>query len=453
MAGPMRARILIPMIYLAAITQGGAQQSDTARAPSDSGSARWAPMLLGTQMNFIHQRLIPFSAPYDGPNSLQHGGDAKTSEAYGAYTGLRIVKGLEGYLDVEMIRGRGVSRTVGLAGISNGDVIRQGSADLGDGPYIARLFLRYTIGLEGPSDTLTRAMDQLPGIVKSNRVEVTLGKFALTDLFDLNRYANTTRWQFMNWGLFQNTAWDYAADTRGYSNGIAVSWVHPWWSLRAAVMQMPSFANGNKFDSGLDRAHGSQAELTVRIPRLGGTVRALAYENEARMGRYAVVLASARATRPDIVSDDAPGRKKYGWGVNVEQPIADDGETGAFFRYGWDDGATESFAFTEVDRHLSGGAQVSGAHWRRSADRFGLAMVRHGIVRVHQDYLAAGGNGFLLGDGRLLYGAEQIIEAYYRVQVGPWVQVSPDYQYIQNPGYNRERGPASTVSLRLNVRY
>ncbi|HVT40078.1 MAG TPA: hypothetical protein VHE78_13610, partial [Gemmatimonadaceae bacterium] len=181
MASPMRISIFVPMFLLAAAAAGRAQQSDTARARSDSGSALWTPVLLGTQMNFIHQRLVPFAATYDGPNSLQHGGDAKTSEAYGAYAGLRFMKGLEGYLDVEMIRGRGVSRTVGLAGISNGDVIRQGSADLGDGPYVARLFLRYTIGFAGPSDTLARAADELPGIVSANRVEVTLGKFAITD--------------------------------------------------------------------------------------------------------------------------------------------------------------------------------------------------------------------------------------------------------------------------------
>ena len=452
MQHPIRAYLLIPILSLVAVSSSRGQ-ADTARLASDSGSARWTPMLLGTQMNFIHQRLIPFRAPYDGPNSLQHGGDAKTSEAYGAYAGIRILKGLDSYLDVEMIRGRGISRTVGLAGITNGDVIRQGSADLGDGPYIARAFFRYTMGFDGPLDTLVKAPDQLPMVVGSNRVEITLGKFALSDFFDVNRYANSTRTQFMNWGLFQNTAWDYAADTRGYSNGVALGWLHPWWSVRAAVMQMPSFANGNKFDSGLDRAHGIQAELTLRVPLTRSVVRALAFENDARMGRYAVVLASAGPAPPNIPSDDAPGRRKYGWGLNVEQPIADEGETGAFLRYGWGDGATETFVFTEVDRHLSGGFQLSGIHWNRRNDRFAVAAVQHGIVRVHQDYLAAGGNGFLLGDGRLSYGEELIVEAYYRMQIGPWVQLSPDYQFVQNPGYNRERGPASVVALRMNVRY
>lgn len=423
-----------------------------AQAAADSGSARWHPALLGTQMDFIHQHLFPFRAAYSGDNSLQAGGDAKTSEAYGLYTGMQVARGLEGYLDVEMVRGKGISRTVGLAGVTNGDVIRQGSADLGDGPYIARAFFRYTIGFGSELDTLTRAMDQLPQIANADRIEITAGKFALSDLFDVNRYANSTRQQFMNWGLFQNTAWDYAADTRGYSNGVAVNWAHPLWSLRAAAMQMPLKANGNVFDSDLRRAHGFNVEFEQHVEPTGTVVRLLGFENEARMGLYSDAIAQS-VGRPDVTADDTPGRFKYGWGVNIEQPLADSGETGAFFRYGWGNGAAESFVFTESDRHLSGGFQVSGAHWGRSEDRIGIAAVVDGIVKVHQQYLAAGGDGFLLGDGGLNYGQELITEIYYRIQCGKYVEVSPDYQYIQNPGYNRDRGPAAVLGLRLNVRY
>ena len=423
-------------------------------AATDSGSARWHPMLLGAQMNFIHQRLQPFRAAYSGDNSLQSGGDAKTSEAYGLYAGMKVARGLEGYLDIEMVRGKGVSRTVGLASITNGDVIRQGSADLGDGPYIARMFLRYTIDLGTDPDTLKRDMDQLPQIARADRIEITAGKFALSDLFDVNRYANSTRQQFMNWGLFQNTGWDYAADTRGYSNGLAVEWIHPRWTLRAAAMQMPLKANGNVFDSDLQRAHGFNAEFEGHVASTGTIVRILAYENEARMGLYSNAVAnSGPSARPDITLDDTPGRLKYGWGVNVEQPLADSGETGAFFRYGWGDGAAESFVFTESDRHLSGGVQISGKRWGRGNDRFGVATVIDGIANAHQRYLAAGGDGFLLGDGALNYGEEQVVEAYYRIQIGKYTQLSPDFQYIRNPGYNRDRGPATVLSLRLNVRY
>ena len=427
----------------------------TARPTTDSGSARWSPLLLGTQINIIHQRLIPFSAPYDGPNSLRHGGDAKTSEAYGFYTGVRLAREFEGYLDVEMIRGKGVSGTVGLAGITNGDVIRQGSADLGDGPYVARIFLRYVHGFGSAMDTIARAVDQVPAVASATRLEVTAGKFGVSDVFDLNRYANSTRVQFLNWGLFQNTAWDYAADTRGYSNGVAVALVSKWWTLRAGSFQMPVRANANVFDSDLGRARGDNVELTATVPATNTTLRVLGYVNHARMGNYrsAIARGAAAGTNPDIVADDRPGRSKTGIGLNLEQPLGDGGETGLFLRAGWSDGKNESFAFTEVDRHFSAGLQLSGARWSRARDRLGIAVVDHALFADHRDYLAAGGSGFLLGDGRLAYGEERIAEGYYRVQLGPYVELSPDVQVISNPGYNRERGPATVASLRFNFRY
>ncbi len=449
----LRALALGILVTAAPIEAVGAQASDDS---TGTGSARWHPYLLGTQVNVIAQDLRPMRSPYEGPNSLIARGDSKVSHAYGVYGGVDAGHGVQAYLDAEMIRGKGISRVVGLAGPTNGDVLRQGTIDLGSGPYVARAFVRYTRSFSGGQrDTLTAAPDQIPGTVSSNRLEVTAGKFAVSDLFDVNRYANTTRQQFMNWSLFQNTAWDFAADTRGYSNGIAIAWIHPGWTIRAGSFQMPHEANGNVFDSDLRRARGDQMELTLTIPRTRTTGRILCYMNHARMGNYAEALAigASIGQAPDIAADDQPGRKKYGFGLNLEQPLADEGETGVFARFGWSDGRNESFAFTEVDRHLSAGAQVSGAHWGRVNDRIGLAGVREGIVAVHRAYLTAGGVGFLLGDGRLTYGPEQIFEGYYRLQAGRYLQLSPDVQSIRNPGYNRDRGPALVASLRINFRY
>lgn len=426
------------------------------------GSMQWEPWLLGTQANFITQHLTRSAAPYVGPNTLTPNGDTKTSQAYGVYAGVQISARLQGYLDVEMIRGEAINHATGLAGITNGDVLRQGSVDLGSGPYVARAYLRYTAPFAaGTVDTLPRGQDQIPTTVSSRRVEIYAGKLAASDIFDLNRYANSTRWQFLNWALFNDTAWDFAADTRGYSNGVALAWITPRYAIRAGSFQMPTFANGNKFDPDLRRAHGDHVELTVVAPVTSTVVRTLVYVNHGRMGSYQAALDKAAAARaagrpdtiPDVAADDRAGRVKYGVGVNVEQPLADDGDTGAFVRLGWSDGANESFVFTEVDRHVSMGVQVSGARWGRRADRFGVAGVQHGIVSVHQRYLATGGLGFLLGDGRLTYGPEQIVEAYYRAQMGPFVQIGPDVQVIRNPAYNRDRGTVAVASARVNVRY
>lgn len=429
--------------------------STSAATAQDSGSGRWTPQVLGTQVTLIGQYLAPFHSPYAGANSLVSHGDAQVSHTYGLYLGQRLGERLQAYVDLEMARGAGVGHTVGLGGITNGDVIRQGTSDLGQGPYVARAFLRYTLPLGRALDSAARAMDQLAGPLPADRIELQAGRFALTDLLDVNRYANSTRSQFMNWGLMNNTAWDYAADTRGYTDAVALALVHPSWTLRLVSAQMPRQANGNVFDPDVARARGDNVELTMSPWREGSIVRVLAFTNEARMGSYSEALALARrtGTAPDIVGDDRPGRRKSGVGLDIEQPLADSGETGAFARFGWNDGRTESFVFTEVDRHASVGAQVDAGHWGRDTDRVGIAAVWHGLSPAHRAYLAAGGRGFLLGDGALRYGPERIAEGYYRLQLGADLQLTPDIQLISNPGYNRDRGPAQVLSLRLHAAY
>lgn len=418
-------------------------------------SPRWVPRLLGAQFTLIAQDLVPFAASYSGPNSLIRNGDTQASHTYGVYFGVRTIARLHLYVDVEMARGAAIGHAVGLAGITNGDVMRQGSFELSRGPYVARAFFRYTIPLSRATDAAPRGMDQLPEDEPTTRIELKAGKLAATDDFDENRYANSTRSQFCNWGLFNNSAVDFAADTRGYTWGGVVGWVSPRWAVKLGSFLMPRFANGNTFDTDPQQARGDYAELTIDPSRSGTVVRMLGYRNLARMGLYTEALASAQGTGqpPNIVADDRPGRLKYGLGLNVEQPLADSGETGAFLRIGWDDGRTESFAFTEVDRHLSAGLQLAGTHWHRPDDRLGIAYVAHGLSPDHRAYLAAGGIGFLLGDGRLNYAPEEILESYYRLQVLPYTQLSADLQFIPQPGYNRDRGPATVISLRLNLRY
>jgi high affinity Mn2+ porin len=424
-------------------------------AAQASGMPPWVPQVLGWQFTLIGQYLAPFPARYSSTNSLVSTGDRAATHTYGVYFGSRLIGPLEAYLDIEMARGAAVSNALGLAGVTNGDVIRQGAVQLGQAPYIARGYVRYTLALGPTTDTLAHAMDQLPGPRPSSRLEFKLGKLALTDDFDQNRYANSTRTQFCDWGLFNNTAWDYAADTRGYSWGMIVNWIHPRWALRAASFLMPTFANGNILDWDLRHARGDNVEFELRPTGLGTVFRLLAFENHARMGNYAEAMARARGTGqpPAIVADDQAGRRKVGLGLNIEQPLADSGETGAFLRLGWNDGRTEDFVFSEVDRHVSGGVELAGTGWGRAEDRLGVALLLHGLSPDHQAYLAAGGIGFLLGDGALNYGLEEVFEVDYRVQLGRFAELTPGTQLIEHPGYNRDRGPAFVATLRLNLRY
>jgi hypothetical protein len=414
------------------------------------------PQFLGAQYTLTAQHLFPFGAAFSGANSLRNDGDTQKTQTFGLYNGMKLWDHLQGYLDFELFKGAAVSNASGLGGLTNGDVLRQGSFNIGKRPYVARAYLRYFWPLgEETVDPAVRAMDQLPGVEPATRIDVKLGKFAANDDFDRNRYANSTRTQFQNWSLWNNTAWDYPADTRGYDNGVMVGYISPLWALRLGVYQMPTVANGPDLDQPLTKARGEVVELTWLPNRYGTVMRLLAYRNIARMGIYrnALAVSFAQGTVPNVAADDRPRRKKYGFGLNLEQPLADEGESGLFARLGWNDGKTESFAFTEVDRTVTLGGQVAGNHWGRTDDRVGIAFVVNGLSRDHGDYLAAGGSGFVLGDGRLNYGYEKITELYYRIQLGKYAQLSPDFQYIDNPGYNRDRGPAKVVSMRLHFEY
>lgn len=411
------------------------------------------PQWLGAQYTFVDQHQYSLHSPYQGDLSLHPQGDTERSHTFGAYFGVNLPLHLQFYFDVELFKGEGVSGATGLGGLTNGDVIRSGTAGLPKKPYVARRYLRWSLPLGDETDDVERGQDQLPGKEATRRVDVKVGKMAASDDFDKNRYANGTRTQFMDWSLFNNTAWDFAADTRGYTDGVMIAWVNPTWTLRYGIYRMPYEANGQKLVSSLGDSNGQQAELTLQPQSDGWALRFLAFRNQARMGIYRDAIATALATgqRPDILADDAPGRHKYGFTVNGELPLADHGDTGLFMRAGWNDGRTESFVFTEVDRSLSGGFQLSGSHWARPDDHISVALAIDGLSSEHRDYLALGGQGFVLGDGRLNYGREEIIEAYYSYSPIKHLTLSPDVQYIRHPGYNRDRGPAHFVALRAHL--
>lgn len=412
------------------------------------------PYMVGGQTTVVWQHLPSFRSPYAALRSLRPGPEDAVSHSYTLYAGLRLLPWLDAYVDPEMIRGEGIGGGTGLAGYTNGEVIRNPQA--GQSPYLGRAFLRAIIPLGPESEDTEPGLLAIGGSQPTRRFVLTGGVLSTGDLFDTNRYANSTRTQFLNWSFINNTAWDFAADTRGYTRGAAVEWIDERWAARLGAFQMPTVANGLDLDGDLLHAHGDQLEVEVHPTLLAGkstVVRALAYQNHARMGNYrdALTLAARTGTAPDVTLTRRQNARKYGFTLNVEQALTEDGNTGLFARFGWNDGHTETFAYTEADWTLTAGAQIAGGSWRRPDDHIGIAVAANGLSDAHADYLAAGGVGFELGDGRLRYRPETIVEAYYLLQLVRWVGLTVDYQLIADPGDNAARGPASVVSLRLHV--
>jgi high affinity Mn2+ porin len=446
-------RRLVPILLTGSLWLVGA--SHAAEPPPVEDAPNFIPQLASAQYTGVDQHQYALRSPYAGPLSLLPGGDTEQSHTFGAYLGVQLPAHFQIYADIEKFDGEGVSGSTGLGGLTNGDVIRSGVAALKKRPYFARHFVRYDVPLSDATHPVERGQDQLPGNEYDNRFEFKLGKMAANDDFDKNRYSNATRTQFMNWSLWNSSAWDFAADTRGYTNGMVAAYIDKGWALRYGIYEMPIQANGQTLELPLTRARGENLELTIDPMPDRWIVRLLAFRNTARMGIYLDAIAAAGGTgqSPDIRADDRDGRHKTGFVINTEIPLADDGDTGLFARYGWNDGRTESFAFTEVDRNLQLGGQLSGMHWGREKDRLGFAYVVDGLSSDHREYLADGGTGFTLGDGGLNYGTEKIAETYYSIAVVPHVSLSPDFQFIRNPGYNQDRGPAKFVSLRLHLEY
>ncbi|MBC7541266.1 MAG: carbohydrate porin [Candidatus Sericytochromatia bacterium] len=421
---------------------------------SDTGTKPDPWFAIGGQANWIDQQTFAFRSPYQGKNSFRSGYDNALSHLFDVFVAVRPLPGLEVVVNPEMMLGGALSDALGLGGVINGDVIR--NPGLGQTPYVARAFVRYALPLGSDQETVPAGFYQLPGHRPASRLQFTAGKLGTNDLFDVNSYAGSSRTQFLNWVLINSGAYDYAADTRGFSYGAAVEWFQPWGALRVGTFLMPTTANGPDLDTDLSRSGGNQIEVELH-PHLQGlerpaTLRVLGFLNRAAMGNYRQTLAQTGVGAvPDIASTRQPGTVKYGLNLNVEQPLADDGATGVFGRLGWNDGATESYAFTEADLSLSLGGQLSGRYWHRPDDRVGLAVAIGGLSPDHAAYAKAGGSGFVLGDGNLTYGQETILETYYNLRIWGPFSLSLDYQLIGNPGYNQDRGPISILGLRMHV--
>ena len=404
------------------------------------------------QATYIWQKKPAFNAPYSGVNSLLPRAEKSYSFTSTAYLGLRLAKDTELYFNPELVQGVPMSGLTGLGGLTNAEL--QKTAGSNPIVYRARLFVRQTWGLGGEREAVTSDVNQLAGMRDKDRVVLSLGNLAVSDIFDANAYAKDPRTQFMNWSFLTHGAYDFAADSRGYSMGAALEYYRGDYAVRIGRFMMPRESNGLVLDRVLTKRYGDQLELEKSYAMAGqpGKARLLLFRNKAVMGGFDDALAAAAGGVP-VVEPVRKLRTKKGVGINLEQSLTDN--AGVFVRLAKSDGASEAYAFAEIDRSLSFGGAIKGAGWGRAQDTLGLAYAQNGLSAPHCAFLAAGGNGFFVGDGRLNYRPESIVEGYYSIGLG-FLQrsaISLGAQFIRNPAYNADRGPVRAFSVRLHTEF
>jgi high affinity Mn2+ porin len=415
-----------------------------ARAAEDS------PFELHAQATYAQQYKSSFNAPYSGPNSLLASRETSYTFTSTLYFGARLGEATELYFNPEFVQGRAFSSLHGLGGFTNGEIQRGVGGDLKG--YRARLFLRQTWNLGGEYEAQESGQNQLSTRYAAERIVLTAGNFSVLDVFDAMDYSRDARTQFMNWSSLTYGAWDFPADARGYTWGAAGEYITAGWQMRAGRFLVPVESNGLQLDHHFMQRYGDVAELEVPYALAGrpAVARALVFRNRVVAGAFDDAIAQGAATgaAPDISLVRRP-QTKVGFGLGTQIELSE--HIGAYARAGWSDGRTETFMFTEIDRSLSAGTLVKGAAWGRAEDSAGVAAYVNGLSRPHRDYLAAGGTAFFLGDGRLNYAPERILETFYSLGVAKGAWLSLGYQYIANPGYNRDRGPANFVGFRVHA--
>jgi high affinity Mn2+ porin len=403
------------------------------------------------QFTYVEQDTSDFSAPYSGTNSLSPDRGAETVDAT-LYIGARPWRNAEIWVNPEIDQGHGLDDTVGAAGFPSGEAYKVGRNQ----PYfrLQRIYLRQTLNLGADLTAVEPAANQLGGESSGNRVVVWLGKFAVTDVFDTNQYAHDPRADFLNWTVIDTGTFDYAADAWGYSAGGALEWYLDSWALRAGLFDLSNVPNSPHLDPGFHEFQAiAEFEHRHAIGERPGRVLMTLFDSRGRMGLLDTALAEAQLTQtiPDIAAVRGY-RSRLGAGVGFEQQLQHN--FGLFGRIGKAAGNVESYEFTDVDRSWSLGTSVTGADWHRAGDVAGIAAVNNNASAARQRYLAAGGLGILVGDSRLPRpAAEQILEAYYSAALLKQLHMSIDYQWINHPAYNRDRGPVSVIALRVHAQF
>jgi high affinity Mn2+ porin len=427
-------------------------------APHSENGRYW----VSGQANSIFQMHGHFHSPYEGANSLRDIFEYKASEVATLYLGYQLRPNsrfnTDLIVDFENAGGRGISQALGLAGQTNLDVVR--NPNLSTAPYLSRGEIHQTIGLSREMVDQDRNQFSLATQVPVRRFEIRIGKMSLPDTFDMNSVGTDSHLQFTNWTIDNNGAWDYAADTRGYTVGGILEYDDRVWSARYGIAAMPVIANGIDLDWAISRANGQNWEFEYRKGLLAhfinakheGAIRVLSYVNHAHMGDYRQSVEeflSGETTIPEITATERYGTVKYGFGLNTEQEVTN--SLRLFGRFGWNEDQHESFAYTEVGQTILFGGDLNGHGWRRPNDKLGVAFVSNAIKRDHQNYLHYGGLGFLLGDGGLTYAREDILEWYYNAHLWRGLFGMIGGTQIAHPGYNLDRGPVYVGTARLHV--
>jgi len=418
------------------------------------------PVNVHGQTTYINQRYNNFTASYSGLNSMSAQKSMSYTWSGTLFFGARILPDTDVYFNPEVFSGVPFSGLVGLAGFTNGEANKAAGSQAKF--YSARAFVRHTINQEGDKVELADEANQISQIVSSNRVVLTGGQFSVLDIFDDSTYAKDPRIQFMNWGNLTYLAYDYAADARGYSWGLAGEWYRDNWVLRAARMLAPKDPNGRDLNWQIFQSYGDQVEVERQhnIGGLPGKVSVLAYRNKMVLARFQdatnyVLQNNAQGTQA-INNVRTNEQFKTGIGINGEQALSN--TVGIFGRAFTSDGHTETMSFTEADNSLSVGVSINGLNWNREKDTIGISMMQNGLSSYRRQYLQAGGVSYFIGDyaspsQTITYKPEQIAELYYNALLVKNVLLGVNYQHVNNPAYNSARGPVQIYSFRVHAEF
>ncbi|MEO7086943.1 MAG: carbohydrate porin, partial [Gemmatimonadaceae bacterium] len=418
-------------------------------SPVPDTTRRWN---IHGQDTFIEQGYFAFRSPYQGTNSLSGNSQARNTESATAFLGVRLWKGAALYFNPEIDQGAGLDSTHGVSAFPNGEA--QKSVFPMPRYVVDRLYLQQTFGLGGAREMMPDGPNQLAANEDVSRTTVAVGRLAVTDWFDVNAYANDPRTNFLNWNIYGAGAFDWTMDQISWTWGALAEVNQKRWAFRAGYFLLPIRSSNNVFDTHIPARGEYTAEMEWRYALAAepGKFRVFGWVNRGTMGNYAAAVALPE-TSPDYpdISLTRQVRTNPGIVISGEQAVTD--RLGLFSRISYSSGLNEILGGTDCGESLSLGGILKGRLWGRKDDAIGVSGVVGGLSPSARAYFAAGGMGILIGDGALNYRHEKGLETYYVHALKSWATLSFDYQWIDNPGYNADRGPVPIYAVRFHASF